>query len=51
MLAAKDESGKPIITPEQQTYFNGLNDNLKEMLNRAVAGRVMHPLSSPVLER
>jgi len=36
MLTAKDENGKPIITPEQQTYFDGLNDNLKEMLNRAV---------------
>lgn len=35
MLAAKDENGKAIITPEQQTYFNGLNDNLKELLNRA----------------
>jgi len=36
MLSAKDEYGKPIITPEQHTYFDGLNDNLKEMLNRAV---------------
>ena len=36
MLVAKDENGKAIITPEQQTYLNGLNDNLKELLNRAV---------------
>ena len=36
MLAAKDESGKPIIGPEEQTYFNGLNDNLRELLNQAV---------------
>src|ERR1051325_130538 len=36
MLGAKDESGKPIVTAEQQTYFDGLNDNLKEMLNHAV---------------
>jgi hypothetical protein len=36
MLAAKDENGKPIISPEQQTYFNGLNDNLRELLNHAV---------------
>ena len=36
MLAAKDEKGKPIIPPEQQAYYDGLNDNLKEMLNRAV---------------
>lgn len=36
MLAAKDEGGKAIISAEQQSYFNGLNDNLKELLNRAV---------------
>src|ERR1035441_5364145 len=42
MLAAKDENGKAIITPEQQTYFNGLNDNLKELLNRAVGDAGVH---------
>jgi len=36
MLAAKDEQGKPIITPEERTYFDGLNDNLKALLNQAV---------------
>ncbi|HJX98859.1 MAG TPA: hypothetical protein VJ281_08280 [Chthoniobacterales bacterium] len=36
MFDAKDEQGKPIITPEQRTYFDGLNDNLKELLNHAV---------------
>ncbi len=36
MLAAKDKTGKPIVTPEQQTYLNGLNDHLKELLNQAV---------------
>ena len=36
MLSAKDESGKPILTPEQQAYYNGLNDNLRELLNKAV---------------
>jgi predicted CXXCH cytochrome family protein len=36
MLNAKDEAGKPIVTPEQHAYFDGLNDNLREMLNRAV---------------
>jgi predicted CXXCH cytochrome family protein len=35
MLDAKDEQGKPIITPEQRNYFEGLNDNLKELLNHA----------------
>ncbi|HEV2714536.1 MAG TPA: hypothetical protein VGU64_04680, partial [Terriglobales bacterium] len=36
MLAAKDDNGKPIITPEERAYFDGLNDNLKELLNQAV---------------
>ncbi|HZR06766.1 MAG TPA: hypothetical protein VFA61_13145 [Candidatus Udaeobacter sp.] len=36
MLAAKDEKGKPIITPEERAYFDGLNDNLKGLLNQAV---------------
>jgi hypothetical protein len=36
MFDAKDEHGKPIITPEERVYFDGLNDNLKELLNQAV---------------
>jgi predicted CXXCH cytochrome family protein len=36
MLDAKDEHGKPIITPEERAYFDGLNDNLKALLNQAV---------------
>lgn len=36
MLDAKDANGKPIITPEQHAYFDGLNDNLKGLLNQAV---------------
>jgi hypothetical protein len=36
MLAAKDEHGKAIITSEERAYFDGLNDNLKELLNQAV---------------
>ncbi len=36
MLDAKDEHGNVIITPEQRSYFDGLNDNLKELLNRDV---------------
>ena len=35
ILAAKDKDGKPIITPEERAYFDGLNDNLKELLNQA----------------
>lgn len=36
MLAAKDEAGQPIITPEEQIYYAGLNDRLRELLNTAV---------------
>jgi len=36
MLDAKDKDGKPIITQEQRAYFDGLNDNLRELLNHAV---------------
>jgi hypothetical protein len=36
MLDAKDEHGKPIITPEERAYYDGLNDNLKTLLNQAV---------------
>ncbi len=41
MLDAKDKDGKPIITQEQRTYFNGLNDNLKELLNQVVQKKVV----------
>jgi len=36
MLAAKDESGKPIVTADEQAYFAGLNDNLKALFAQAV---------------
>jgi hypothetical protein len=36
MLDAKDEHGKPIITSEERAYYDGLNDNLKALLNQAV---------------
>jgi len=35
MLDAKDEHGKPIITPEERAYYDGLNDNLKALLDQA----------------
>lgn len=35
MLAAKDDKGQAIINAEQRAYFDGLNENLREMLNRA----------------
>ena len=36
LLSAKDEKGNAIITPTERAYFDGLNDNLKELLNQAV---------------
>jgi len=36
MFSAKDEKGNAIITAEEQAYYNGLNDRLKELLNQAV---------------
>jgi predicted CXXCH cytochrome family protein len=36
LLAAKDANGQPVITPEQQAYFAGLNDHLRDLLNQAV---------------
>lgn len=36
LLVAKDKDGRPIITAEQRTYFEGLNDRLRELLERAV---------------
>jgi hypothetical protein len=36
MLSANDENGKAIVTPEERTYYDGLNDRLRELLNQAV---------------
>jgi hypothetical protein len=36
MLAAKGKDGQPIITVEQRTYLEGLNDRFRELLERAV---------------
>ena len=41
LLDAKDKAGKPIITQEERAYYNGLNDNLKELLNQAVQKEVI----------
>jgi len=41
MLAAKDANGKPIVSLEEQTYFNGLNDNLRALLNDLVQKEVI----------
>ncbi len=36
MLSAKAPGGQPIITPEQHSYYDSLNDRLRELLNQAV---------------
>jgi predicted CXXCH cytochrome family protein len=41
MLAAKGANGKPIVSVEEQTYFNGLNDNLRGLLNELVQKEVI----------
>jgi predicted CXXCH cytochrome family protein len=41
MLAAKDANGKPIVSPEEQAYFNGLNDNLRALLSELVQKEVI----------
>ena len=41
LLDAKDKAGKPIISQEERVYYNGLNDNLKELLNQAVQKEVI----------
>jgi len=36
LLAAAGPDGKPVLSPEQRTYFDGLNDHLKALLTKAV---------------
>jgi hypothetical protein len=41
LLDGKDSNGKPIITSEQRTYFNSLNDNLRQLLEQAVQKKII----------
>jgi hypothetical protein len=41
MLSAKDAKGQPVITAEEQAYFNGLNDHLRALLNDLVQKEVI----------
>jgi predicted CXXCH cytochrome family protein len=41
MLAAKDANGKPILSEDEQAYFNGLNDNLRALLNDLVQKEII----------
>jgi predicted CXXCH cytochrome family protein len=36
LLAEAGKDGKPVITPEQRTYFDGLNDHIKSLLIKTV---------------
>src|SRR6266513_6415064 len=41
LFAAQGKDGKPVITPEQRTYFDGLNDHLKALLIKTVEAEVI----------
>ncbi|PYJ95978.1 MAG: hypothetical protein DME23_22140 [Verrucomicrobia bacterium] len=41
LFAAQGKDGKPTITPEQRTYFDGLNDRLKALLIKTVEAEVI----------
>jgi hypothetical protein len=41
MFAAKDANGKPIINTEEQDYFVGLNDNLRDLLEDLIQKEVI----------
>lgn len=41
LLAASGTDGKPVLSPEQRAYFDGLNDHLKTLLNKAVDGEII----------
>ena len=41
LLTAKDKDGKPIITQEERTYFDGLNENLKGLVNEVVQKQIV----------
>ena len=41
LLAAQGNDGKPVISPEQRAYFDGLNDHLKALLIKAVETEII----------
>jgi predicted CXXCH cytochrome family protein len=41
LLATQGKDGKPVITPEQRTYFDGLNDHIKTLLGNAAETEII----------
>ena len=41
LLATQGKDGKPVITPEQRTYFDGLNDHIKALLGNAAEKEII----------
>jgi len=41
LLAAQGKEGKPVISPEQRDYFEGLNDHIKGLLNNAAETEII----------
>ncbi|MCI0744328.1 MAG: cytochrome c3 family protein [Verrucomicrobia subdivision 3 bacterium] len=41
LLAATGEDRKPVITPEQRTYFEGLNDHITALLSNATETEII----------
>ena len=41
LLAAQGSDGKPVITPEQRAYFDGLNDHLKALFGNATETEIV----------
>ena len=41
LLATQGNDGKPLITPEQRAYFDGLNDHLKALLSNAAETEII----------
>jgi len=41
LLTATNDAGKPVITPEQRTYFDGLNDHITALLSNATETEII----------
>jgi len=41
LLTTKGGDGKPVVSPEQRAYFDGLNDRLRDLLNSAADAEII----------
>src|SRR5207247_6707954 len=41
LLATQGKDGKPVISPEQRAYFDGLNDHIKALLGNAAETEII----------